>query len=562
MHPLSRAKIPLLGCAIVLAIALANWQGSRSPQQRPLPLPQDPFVKAYFNHAESAEYTEPYRKQFRPGDDLEQQIVSAIASAQSTVDVAVQELRLPKIARSLVARHKAGVRVRVILENTYNRPSSDFTADEVAQMTSRESERYREFRQLLDSNGDGSLSPDEINQADALAILANGGVPAIDDTADGTLGSGLMHHKFVIVDNRTLIVTSANFTTSDIHGDFRYPSSRGNANNLLKIQSPELAALFTEEFNIMWGDGPGGNPDSKFGVKKPLRLPKLVRLGSSTVSVQFSPMSATIPWNETVNGLIGKTLSTATRSVDLALFVFSEQPLANILETSHQRGVQVRALIDRGFAYRSYSEGLDMMGVALSDRCKIEADNHPWQQPITTVGVPELPYGDLLHHKFAVVDGHTTIAGSHNWSKAANTNNDETLLVINSPTVAAHFQREFDRFYTNARLGVPATLQQKIQAQQQQCPQLQTASIAPQIPSVNNQLSLDRPSNQNQTFGKVNLNTASLEELEALPGVGPKLAQRIIEARQQKPFTSLEDLDRVPGVGPKLLEKLSDRVKF
>jgi len=81
----------------------------------------------------------------------------------------------------------------------------------------------------------------------------------------------------------------------------------------------------------------------------------------------------------------------------------------------------------------------------------------------------QLPKGDLLHHKFAVIDGQTVITGSHNWSTAANKNNDETLLVIQNPKVAAHFEREFARLYQNAQLGIPPSLQEKIDEQKKTC---------------------------------------------------------------------------------------------
>lgn len=59
----------------------------------------------------------------------------------------------------------------------------------------------------------------------------------------------------------------------------------------------------------------------------------------------------------------------------------------------------------------------------------------------------------------------------------------------------------------------------------------------------------------------VNINIASAAELELLPGIGPALAQRIIEARQQRGgFKNVDDLDDVRGIGPKLLAKLRDRV--
>ena len=57
--------------------------------------------------------------------------------------------------------------------------------------------------------------------------------------------------------------------------------------------------------------------------------------------------------------------------------------------------------------------------------------------------------------------------------------------------------------------------------------------------------------------GKVNLNTASVEELDALPKVGPVLAQRIVDWRKEHGlFKSVEELDAVDGVGPKMLETL------
>lgn len=59
----------------------------------------------------------------------------------------------------------------------------------------------------------------------------------------------------------------------------------------------------------------------------------------------------------------------------------------------------------------------------------------------------------------------------------------------------------------------------------------------------------------------VNLNTASLGELQRLPGVGPKMAERILAYRQENGrFKSLADLDNVKGIGEKRMEKLGPLV--
>jgi competence protein ComEA len=61
--------------------------------------------------------------------------------------------------------------------------------------------------------------------------------------------------------------------------------------------------------------------------------------------------------------------------------------------------------------------------------------------------------------------------------------------------------------------------------------------------------------------GPVRLNMATLEQLDALPGVGPATAQRIIDYRQEHgAFRSVDELDAVPGIGPARLEQLRELV--
>ena len=114
----------LLFPLIILAIAIL-FSACHAINQRVNTLPQDPLIQVYFNHNPKANYTDPYRQIQREGDNLEKIIIETINSAEVSVDLAVQELRLPLVAQALAKKQKTGVKVRVILENIYHQSISN-----------------------------------------------------------------------------------------------------------------------------------------------------------------------------------------------------------------------------------------------------------------------------------------------------------------------------------------------------------------------------------------------------------------------------------------------------
>jgi phosphatidylserine/phosphatidylglycerophosphate/cardiolipin synthase-like enzyme len=454
----------LLFCGVTLLMAIAV-NACQSETGIVPALPQHPNIQVFFNQNQAARYTDPYRKIERLGDNLERVMIDNVSNAKFSLDVAVQELRLPNIAKAIVDARLRGVNVRLILENSYSRAWSELIPEEIEKLNPRDRERYQEFQKFADIDNDGRLSEDELDRRDGLRLIKVTNVPWIDDTADGSKGSGLMHHKFMVIDDQIVLFGSANLTMSDIHGDFTRPETRGNANNLIRVDSKELAARFKKEFNLMWGDGPNGNPDSLFGTKKPSRKIDYLIVGGAQIRIKFSPDPIDTAREQTSNGLIATAIAGTKNSVDMALFVYSDQFISTMLEERQRENVQIRALVSPQFAYRDYSATLDMWGLRSTQDCKTEKSS-AWKQPIKTAGIPNLVSGDTLHHKFAILDRNLVLTGSHNWTNAANHTNDEVLVAIQNETVAAHYQREYDRLYQDATFGPTAKL---VQATSKSC---------------------------------------------------------------------------------------------
>ena len=82
-----------------------------------------------------------------------------------------------------------------------------------------------------------------------------------------------------------------------------------------------------------------------------------------------------------------------------------------------------------------------------------------------------------------------------------------------------------------------------------------TASVA--IPKRSS-----NPAKPSKISGSLDPNHSSVAQLQTLPGIGPALAIRIAEARDDRPFKDAEDLLRVKGIGPAKLEKLRPHLTF
>lgn len=289
-------------------------------------------------------------------------LAAAIDSARLSVDMAIYSLSLNSIRDALLRAHDRGVQVRVVMES------------------------------------------DNLDRSDPQRLIESG-IPILGDRREG-----LMHDKFVVIDNSEVWTGAMNYTDSGAYLD---------NNSLMRIRSVKMAENYTKEFEEMF-------IDDKFGPDVVAQTPNpRVTIDGTPIDVYFSP-------DDSVQASFVELVNNARDSIYFLAFSFTADEIGEAVRARAADGVKVSGVMDDG---------------QVNSNAGTEFD------PFLQAGLDVLRDGNAgqMHHKIMIIDESIVIFGSYNFTKNAETRNDENLLVIYNEAIAAQFMAEFERVYSQAR---------------------------------------------------------------------------------------------------------------
>lgn len=266
---------------------------------------------------------------------------------------------------------------------------------------------------LIDLEADGVevrvVTDDDNGALSSINRLRRNGISVVEDDR-----TALMHNKFVVIDGRTVWVGSMNFTTNGVYC---------NNNNIVRIESPRLAANYTAEMDEMY-------LDRLFGPDSPQNTPnEALSIGGIEVENHFGP-------EKEISLIISRRVARAESEILFMAFSFTDEQIGESLLGRADAGVIVRGVFERVGSDTpfSYYPPLDQ---ALLPNVAVLTDGNP----------------QIMHHKVFIIDRTTVIFGSFNFSDNANRRNDENIVIVHDPTFANFFVEEFETVWAEAQIG-------------------------------------------------------------------------------------------------------------
>ncbi len=344
--------------------------------------------------------------------DLLNTLLDLLDSARYSIDLSIYNLEHHKVGEALVRAAERGVRVRVVTDH-YNRF------------------RNREHGEKM------------------WGMLRDAGIYTIDDAGevfnpDGTVTSHRlvgasydMHNKFAVIDILSDDPDDYYVWTGSMNLTYTGPY---NSNNTIVIKDSGIAEAYHREFNQMWGgDGDVPNPErARFHKDKRYIGEKVFYVDTTKVELYFGPIN-----RDRSKPSIGERLNELIRDEAqhdvnfLAFAITHDIPMSQTMwERSFTDGITLQGLIDPRF-YAQYRNA----GVK-------------WASPEAQMGSRNILQARelrTLHHKIMLIDvtkpfennRGIAIAGSYNFSRNAEENNDENLLIFHCQYIANQYYQDF-----------------------------------------------------------------------------------------------------------------------
>ncbi len=276
----------------------------------------------------------------------------------------------------------------------------EFDLEDVADAMVRAARRGVRVRFVTDTDTVENKNPRD--QA-LMAKLREANIPVVPDNR-----RPIMHNKFTVVDGEWIELGSWNYTINDTYR---------NNNNQVIIQSSELAANYAAEFEKMFSA-------KQFGPAKPAGVPSpVLTIAGARVENYFSP-------EDRPAAHVIRWVNTARQRIHFLAFSFTHDGIGDAMLERARSGVQVAGVFEAAGSDTRFSEygrlktaGLDVL-----------LDGNPRN----------------MHHKVIIIDDRITIFGSFNFSSNADRENDENLLIVDDPGLAAAFEAEYQRLRTVA----------------------------------------------------------------------------------------------------------------
>lgn len=259
--------------------------------------------------------------------------------------------------------------------------------------------------------------------------LINPAIPTLPSPQSSAYA--IMHNKFVIFDaNNTnpnlpwVWTGSTNWTELQIEGP--------DQNNAIAIQDQALALAYKLEFEEMWGSSTL-TPDlvnSRFGPYKTDNTPHTFIIGGKTVESYFSPSDDT-------NTKIIAAINSANSDIDIATMLITRTDITT-------------ALLDK------FNSGLTNINLVTDTQNPTGNQFLAIQAGLSPNHAVKSSFSGIMHHKFMVVDNFAptsdplVLLGSHNWSSAAQTKNDENTLIVHDANIANQYYQSFAYLYLQA----------------------------------------------------------------------------------------------------------------